>query len=403
MNFCPKCGRQRNGTARFCGGCGHEYSDAATSDVTAITAEPGTAPVAAPGAEVAQDRNPAEAAEPSSWDVSADATPWDQPADAAGWDQPTDAAKWDRPADATRMDLAPEPTRLDLSGPAAEQPTSRPPGQGEPDPFASWFVPGTPPEQPTETVLAYRANPGATYSQPAQPSQPAPPQPPYPPPPYPPTPGRRSSGGRRALWVVVPLVAILAGGAAFALVKTLGKHPVAQPTTSTSVHASSPATGTPSASSTATTSASAAASASATATPTASPSLVAIAGSVGSNTAAPPVETVLSQYFNGINTHNYTEYSSSLTPQNKANQPQSSFQSGYSTTTDSGMTLTSLTPTGGGDQTATVTFTSHQSPADSVDNSSCNNWTLNFYLVPNGTGYLISPAPSGYQPTYSDC
>jgi hypothetical protein len=393
MNFCPKCGRQRNGNARFCGGCGHEYSDAATSDVTALTAEP--------AAEVAQDGNPAEAAEPSAWDAPTDATPWDQPAG---------ATKWDRPADATRMDLAPEPTRMDLSGPpatqqpTAQQPTGRQPGQGEPDPFASWFVPGTPPEQPTETVLAYRGNSGAGYSQPAQPGQPAPPpQPPYSPSPYPPTPDRRSSGGRRALWIVVPLVAILAGGAAFALVKTLGKHPVAQPTTSSTVHASSSAASTPPASSSATASASAAASTSATATPTASPSLVAVAGSVGSNTATAPVETVLSQYFNGINTHNYAEYSSTLTAQNKANQPQSSFQSGYSTTTDSGMTLTSLTSTGGGDLTATVTFTSHQSPADSVDNSSCNNWTLNFYLVPNGTGYLISPAPSGYQPTYSDC
>ena len=46
------------------------------------------------------------------------------------------------------------------------------------------------------------------------------------------------------------------------------------------------------------------------------------------------------------------------------------------------MTLTSLTPTGGGDLTATVTFTSRQSPSDSVDNSSCNDWTLNLYLVP---------------------
>ena len=66
------------------------------------------------------------------------------------------------------------------------------------------------------------------------------------------------------------------------------------------------------------------------------------------------------------------------------------------------MTLTSLADNGSG-LTATVTFTSRQSAAQSVDNSACNAWTLNLYLVPQGAGYLIGPAPSGYQPTYSDC
>jgi hypothetical protein len=67
------------------------------------------------------------------------------------------------------------------------------------------------------------------------------------------------------------------------------------------------------------------------------------------------------------------------------------------------MTLTSLSDNGNGGLTATVTFTSRQSPAQSVDKSACNAWTLNLYLVPQGTGYLIGTAPSGYQPTYSDC
>ena len=53
--------------------------------------------------------------------------------------------------------------------------------------------------------------------------------------------------------------------------------------------------------------------------------------------------------------------------------------------------------------TATVTFTSRQSPADSVDHSACNAWTLNLYLVPSGAGYLITPAPPGYEPSYTDC
>ncbi|HVT70645.1 MAG TPA: hypothetical protein VHF26_23060, partial [Trebonia sp.] len=138
-------------------------------------------------------------------------------------------------------------------------------------------------------------------------------------------------------------------------------------------------------------------------TPSPAMSLVSIAPGVAAGPADADVETLLSHYFDGINTHNYAEYASTLDPAELAKQPQSTFDSGYATTTDSGMTLTSLTDNGGG-LTATVSFASRQSPGQSVDKSACNNWTLNFYLVAQGSsGYLIGPAPSGYQPTYSDC
>ena len=88
-----------------------------------------------------------------------------------------------------------------------------------------------------------------------------------------------------------------------------------------------------------------------------SPSVVSVAPAVKS--ASAPVEIVLSHYFQGINDHNYAEYASSQTAQGKVDQPRASFDSGYATTADSGMTLTSLTPTGDGDLTATVTV--HQS------------------------------------------
>jgi hypothetical protein len=130
---------------------------------------------------------------------------------------------------------------------------------------------------------------------------------------------------------------------------------------------------------------------------------VAISPDVQAGTAEPQVETLLSHYFNGINTHSYQEYASTLTAAQLANQPRSKFESGYSSTTDSAMTLTSLSDTGNGGLTATVTFTSRQSPSQSVDNSACNAWTLNLFLLPEGTGYLIGPAPPGYQPNHSDC
>jgi hypothetical protein len=121
-----------------------------------------------------------------------------------------------------------------------------------------------------------------------------------------------------------------------------------------------------------------------------------------STSAAAGVETLLSHYFHSINSHDYNEYASTLSPAEQAKQSESTFDSGYGTTTDSEMTLTSLASSGSG-QTATVTFTSRQAAADSVDHSTCNGWTLNLFLVPAGNGYLIGPAPAGYQPDHSDC
>jgi hypothetical protein len=350
MSFCATCGRQRNGTSRFCAGCGAEFTE------------------------------PPPAAENS--------TPGSQaPGDQA---QAADAGPPGPPAGVTRTDL---------------------------DPFSSWYQPAPPAAgndagstwRPTETVNATPAQaagyatsgftPGNPFSS-ANPVMPtAPPFPPGPPPGGPP-PGPPARGGRRGLVLLLAVIVVLAaGGGAYALATTLGKHSTAQSGASTPP-ASSSATG--SATGGATQQASSPAT-SASPTPSPTLSLVAIAPGVPASTAEPQVETLLSHYFNGINTHSYPEYASTLNPAEQAKQTQAEFTSGYSSTTDSKMTLTGLSGTGNGGLTATVTFTSHQSPAQSVDKSACNTWTLNLYLVPQGTGYLIGPAPSGYQPTYSDC
>jgi hypothetical protein len=206
---------------------------------------------------------------------------------------------------------------------------------------------------------------------------------------------------------VTVIVLLAAGGGAFALISAAGNRQTALPhghaptvAASATVPPTHPADTQP-ASLQASTSPSASASPSHSASPSVSPSVVSVAP--GLKSASARVEIVLSHYFQGINKHNYAEYASSQTAQGKADQPESSFNSGYGTTADSGMKLRSLTPTGQGDLTATVTFTSRQSPSDSVDNSPCDAWTLNLYLVPDGAGYLITPAPSGYEPSHTDC
>jgi len=333
MSFCASCGRQRSGTARFCGDCGAEFSDPA---------------VETDGAE-----------SPSH--------------------------------DAARLDVDPGVTRVEP--PAAQT-----------DPFASWYQQEAPPVrqgadtnwQPTQTVQATPTQ-AAGHLPPSYPPQ-APPPPPFPPGPPAPRPAR-GSGGRGLFITVAVIVVLAAGGGAYALAASLGKHNNAQSPTQPTVSASTPAAGTSPAAS------SPAAPSTGSPSPTASPtlSLVAISPDVQAHGTGPEVETLLSHYFHGINTHNYQEYASTLSTAQLAKQPQSQFESGYSSTTDSGMTLTSLSDDGNGALTATVTFKSQQSPSQSVDKSSCNAWTLNLYLVQQGGGYLIGPAPAGYQPNYSDC
>ena len=221
---------------------------------------------------------------------------------------------------------------------------------------------------------------------------------------------RPRRGRGRALWIVVAVIVLLAvGGGAFAVVRGNGNRPTALPgghgptaSARATAPATQPATTLPaSLQASSSPSAPASPSLSAAPSPSVSPSVVSLTAGVKS--ASAQVEIVLSHYFQGINRHDYAEYASSQTAAGKVDQPQSSFDSGYATTVDSGMTLTSLAPSGDGGLTATVRFTSRQSPSDSVDGSACNGWVLNLYLVPSGTGYLITPAPPSYEPSHTDC
>jgi hypothetical protein len=221
-------------------------------------------------------------------------------------------------------------------------------------------------------------------------------------------PRRRSGGGRTTAFVIVGIVvALAAGGGAYALVSRSPGHTTAQPPSRpvVTVPASAAASIAASSSSpTASASASPSLSPSATATPSpAQTGTVRAAPGVAGNAAEPQVDAYLNRYFNSINTRNYSEYNSLLDAQKQQADSRSSFESGFATTKDSNEVLTGIVDTGGGSLTANVTFTSRQSPADSIDQNACNNWQLSVYLVPEGNGYVMTAAPAGYQATYTDC
>lgn len=128
-----------------------------------------------------------------------------------------------------------------------------------------------------------------------------------------------------------------------------------------------------------------------------------VVAAAAASPAAPQVQTLLGRYFTAINEHDYSQYSSLLDQQMKQDNSLSSFSNGYATTTDSAETITGISDTGGGDLAVTVTFTSHQDPADSPDNSSCTDWVITLYLVPQGGSYLIGSPPSTYSASYQAC
>ena len=130
---------------------------------------------------------------------------------------------------------------------------------------------------------------------------------------------------------------------------------------------------------------------------------VTVAPAAGGNAAVPQVIALLDRYFSAINQHDYAAYAQLLDPQALQRSPASAFYAGDGSTTDSAETLTGMSDMSAGGVAASVTFSSHQQPADSPDRSTCDAWSITLYLVPQGTDYLIGLPPAGYQASYTSC
>ena len=140
---------------------------------------------------------------------------------------------------------------------------------------------------------------------------------------------------------------------------------------------------------------------------TASPSdggAVTVGAGASPDPDASSVAAFLGQYFAAINDHDYQSYISLLSPQVQQGITQAQFDKGYGSTVDSNETLVGISTASDGDLAAEVTFTSHQNPADSPDQSeSCTNWDISLFLAQGGSGYVVDPAPAGYQASYQPC
>jgi hypothetical protein len=203
------------------------------------------------------------------------------------------------------------------------------------------------------------------------------------------------AGSRWVMGVAVLVVSALAGGAiAWQFTEPparLADVAHGQPATS------APAPGSPSAPSSVPVSSAPPAS-----SPAVSASPAGVTVTIGPGAAAQPgaarVATFMAGYFDAINQRDYQSYLAAFDEQARPDYSRQKFLAEFGTTTDTAPSLTALSTEGAG-LLATVTFTSHQSPAKSFTHTACTAWTLRLYLEASGISYLIGVPPPGSPPT----
>lgn len=197
----------------------------------------------------------------------------------------------------------------------------------------------------------------------------------------------RSRAGKGGLVLAGILAVLLACGAAVWVVTSHGRqagHPAAGHVQAQGTRARPRPTATP---------------------PPARPSggLVTVAPGVPLGGAEPAVVAFLDDYFEAINDHDFRLYRSLLDASLRKSETAAIFSSGYGTTADSGATLVGLAPGSGQAVAATITFTSHQSAADSRTKTTCTSWQTTVYLHLRGKSYVQGAPPASYRAIYRPC
>jgi hypothetical protein len=117
--------------------------------------------------------------------------------------------------------------------------------------------------------------------------------------------------------------------------------------------------------------------------------------------AAALIAPVIVAYFRAINSRDYAGYLATQDAGNAMTAEQ--FQTGFRSTRDSNVLVTSIAIAPDGRPAADVTFTSRQQPQDGPGGESCTDWHLTMFFDDRaGTYALGTPAP-GYHATYQAC
>ena len=110
---------------------------------------------------------------------------------------------------------------------------------------------------------------------------------------------------------------------------------------------------------------------------------------------------MITEYFRAINSRDYAGYLTTQSPGNALTEQQ--FQTGFRSTVDSDVLVTSITTAPDGRPAADVTFTSRQQPQDGPDGESCTNWQVTMFFDANAGTYTIGAPPADYRASYQAC
>jgi len=129
--------------------------------------------------------------------------------------------------------------------------------------------------------------------------------------------------------------------------------------------------------------------------------LVKLAPAVAQYPDAGSLQAVIIEYFQGINNRDYSEYAATQSAGMALTFQQ--FETGFRSTEDSSVLVTSIATAPDGRPEADVTFTSRQQPQDGPNGESCTNWQVTMFFDENAGTYTIGAPPADYRASYQPC
>jgi hypothetical protein len=129
--------------------------------------------------------------------------------------------------------------------------------------------------------------------------------------------------------------------------------------------------------------------------------LVSLAPAAAGYPGAAGIQSVIAEYFRAINSRDYTGYLS--TQSSGQAMSEQDFRSGFESTTDSHVLVTSITTGSDGRPAAEVTFSSRQQPHDGPEGESCTNWQVTMFFDGDAGTYTIGAPPADYHASYQAC
>jgi hypothetical protein len=116
-----------------------------------------------------------------------------------------------------------------------------------------------------------------------------------------------------------------------------------------------------------------------------------------------PAEQTLGRYFAAVGAANWQGAWATFSPAEQSRASPAQIAQGATGSQDSAIVIETLTANANGSEVANVSFQSTQPPANSPNGSACDDWNLDYTLIPAGSALLIDQVAPVSNPPYSAC